>query len=90
MKSADQDFHLSVAQAAKCENFERLLLSEIYYQLRIHRLKSSTRPGRAEEALSEHYGILERIRARDPDGAESAMRQHIRSARDSSLLTIQA
>nr|PZN73339.1 MAG: GntR family transcriptional regulator [Pseudomonadota bacterium] len=87
-KSLDQDFHLSVARAAKCEKIERLLLSEVYYQLRILRLKSSTQPGRARSALSEHFAILERIKARDPDGAESAMREHIRLARDSSLRAI--
>ena len=85
LKSADEDFHFAIAQASKCANIERLLLSEVYYQLRIHRLKSSTRPGRAEEALAEHYTILEQLKRRDPEGAEAAMRKHIRSARDSTL-----
>lgn len=84
-KSTDEDFHFAIARASGCANIERLLLSEVYYQLRIHRLKSSTRPGRAEEALAEHRAIFDRLRARDPDGAEAAMRAHIRSARESTL-----
>ncbi|MFV0492675.1 MAG: GntR family transcriptional regulator [Pseudorhodobacter sp.] len=81
----DEDFHFAIARASGCANIERLLLSEVYYQLRIHRLKSSARPGRATEALAEHLVIFDRIAAHDPDGAEAAMRQHIRSARESTL-----
>ena len=37
-------------------------------------------PGRAAEAVAEHGLIVERIAARDPDGAEQAGRQHILNA----------
>ena len=73
----------SIAHASACPNIERLLLNEVNYQLRIARLKSSTRPGRANEALRQHYEIFEAIRDRDPERAERAMRHHISSARES-------
>lgn len=84
-RSIDEDFHVSIVRASRCVNIERILLNEVNYQLRIARLKSSMRPGRAEEALRQHYEILEAIRARDPDKAEAAMRNHIASARTSSM-----
>ena|SRR5690554_4868687 len=84
-RADDEDFHMSIARASGCTNIERLLLSEVNYQLRIARLKSSMRVGRAEEALHEHLDILEAIRKGDPDAAEAAMRRHISAARLSSV-----
>ena len=60
------------------------MLNEVYYQLRLHRLKSSTRPGRALEALDEHHAIFEAIRTGDGDAAEAKMRLHIAHARTNS------
>ena len=37
-------------------------------------------PGRAAQSVEEHGAIVERIAARDPDGAEQAARQHILNA----------
>jgi len=87
-RATDEDFHFAIARAGQCPNIERLLLSEVYYQLRIHRLRSSTQPGRAEEALREHGEVLDAIRARDEDAAEAAMRRHIRAARDNVLAAL--
>ncbi|PSC05458.1 GntR family transcriptional regulator [Alsobacter soli] len=79
--SHDDDFHFAIVHASRSERIERLLLDEVYYQLRIHRLRSSTRPGRAKAAWHEHAAILAAMEQRDPDGAEIAMRRHIRNAR---------
>jgi len=68
---------------------ERLLSDEVYYQLRIHRMKSSTRPGRAQAALSEHETIVQALQSRNPDEAEAAMRRHIRNARFSAVAAIE-
>lgn len=84
-RSVDEDFHFSIARASGCLNIERILLNEVNLQLRIARLKSSMRPGRAEEALRQHHEIVAAIRARDPEQAEAAMRRHIASARSSSM-----
>lgn len=84
-RSRDDDYHFTIVKAARCERLERMLLDEVYYQLRIHRLRSSTRPGRAQQALGEHRAILDALAARNPDAAEATMRQHIRNARLSAL-----
>ncbi|SEQ49169.1 DNA-binding transcriptional regulator, GntR family [Devosia sp. YR412] len=84
-RSTDDDFHLSIVKAAHCEQIERLLMDQIYYQLRIHRRKSSTLPGRARAALVEHENIVIALEARDPDQAEKAMRTHLRNARLSAM-----
>ncbi|WP_252910478.1 GntR family transcriptional regulator [Aliihoeflea aestuarii] len=87
-RAVDNDFHFSIAKASGCANIERLLLNEVNYQLRIARLKSSMRPGRAEEALKQHYEIFEAIAGGDPDRAEAAMRNHISSARVGSMASL--
>ncbi|WEJ58792.1 GntR family transcriptional regulator [Devosia sp. FJ2-5-3] len=84
-RSLDDDFHLSIIKAAECDQIERLLMDQIYYQLRIHRRKSSTLPGRARAALVEHENIVMAMEARDPDQAEKAMRTHLRNARLSAM-----
>lgn len=81
----DEDFHFAITRAAKCERLEQLLLDEVYYQLRIHRVRSSMRPGRAKAALVEHHAIVAALQAHDPAAAERAMRQHISNARLSAL-----
>lgn len=87
-RSTDDDFHLSIVKAAHCEQIERLLMDQIYYQLRIHRRKSSTLPGRARAALAEHENIVIALEARDPDQAEKAMRTHLRNARLSAMAAV--
>jgi DNA-binding GntR family transcriptional regulator len=67
-----------------------MLLDELYYQLRIQRLRSSARPGRAKQALSEHREILEALASRNPDAAEGTMRHHIRNARLSATSALTA
>jgi DNA-binding GntR family transcriptional regulator len=84
-RSRDDDYHFTIVRSARSERLERVLLDEVYYQLRIHRLRSSTRPGRALQALGEHREILEALISRNPDAAEGTMRRHIRNARLSTL-----
>ena len=84
-RSSDEDYHFTIVRAARCERLEQMLLDELYYQLRLQRLRSSTRPGRAQQALGEHREILEALASRNPDAAEGTMRHHIRNARLSAL-----
>ncbi|CAG4919357.1 unnamed protein product [Acidocella sp. C78] len=42
--------------------------------------------GRAAKSVEEHRAILDRIAARDPDGAEAASRDHIRAAFQARIL----
>ncbi|ACL62959.1 GntR family transcriptional regulator [Methylobacterium nodulans] len=88
--STDEDFHFAIVRSSRNPRLEQLLLDEVYYQLRLHRLRSSTRPGRAQAALAEHREILAALQSRDPDRAEEAMRKHIRSARFSALADLEA
>ncbi|QGY06086.1 GntR family transcriptional regulator [Methylobacterium mesophilicum SR1.6/6] len=84
-RSDDEDFHLAIARAAKCERLQALLLDEVYFQLRLYRARSSMRPGRARAALEEHRSIVAALEAHDPSAAEREMRRHIRNARLSAL-----
>lgn len=88
--SHDEDFHFTIVRAARCERLEQMLLDELYYQLRIQRLRSSTRPGRAQQALAEHHEILDALASRNPDAAEGTIRHHIRNARLSSVSALDA
>lgn len=80
-RTRDEDFHFWIIKCARCGHLERLLMDEIYYQMRIQRRISSTRPGRAKAALNEHRRIVEALEGRDQDAAEAAMRAHLRNAR---------
>ncbi|WP_323039580.1 GntR family transcriptional regulator [Gemmobacter sp.] len=87
-RTRDEDFHFSIIRAAENERIERLLLDEVYYQLRIHRRKSSAQPGRTMAALKEHHQIVEALESRNPDEAEKAMRMHLRNARISAMAAV--
>lgn len=89
-RSLNDDFHFAIIRGAKCEQIERLLMDEIYYQLRMHRRKSSCQTGRAQTALKEHRQIVKALERRDPDRAEAAMRTHLRNARKSLLASLGA
>jgi DNA-binding GntR family transcriptional regulator len=80
-EAKDFDFHFRIIQASANPRLIEMLCGELYDQLRIFRYKSSTKPGRAQQAFSEHQDILAALMAREPDRAEAAMRQHIRNAR---------
>lgn len=86
----DEDFHFAIVRAARCEWLEQILLVDVYYQLRLHRVRNSTRPGRVKAALVEHRDILSALQAHDPDAAERAMRLHVRNARLSTLADMSA
>ncbi|MDD9725704.1 GntR family transcriptional regulator [Roseovarius sp. SK2] len=81
----DEDFHVSIVSASGCGTLKRILMDEVYFQLRLHRRRSGTQPGRARAALSEHRAIVDALYARNPERAEIAMREHLRSARFSAL-----
>jgi DNA-binding GntR family transcriptional regulator len=80
--SLDQDFHVAIARASRNERLERTLCNELYFQLRLYRYRSSSYPGRAQEAFAEHQAIVDALAARDPDAAEAAIRRHLRNARE--------
>lgn len=87
-RTRDEDFHFAIIRAARCNRIERLLMDEIYYQISIHRRKSSTQPGRTQAAVAEHQAIVEALESSDPDRAEAAMRTHLRNARISMIASL--
>ncbi|MEV6162385.1 GntR family transcriptional regulator [Streptomyces sp. NPDC052052] len=58
------------------------LLERLNAQLVRHRFQLALRPGRPQQSLNEHLAVIEAIRARDPQAAESAVRAHLRSVID--------
>ncbi|WP_306322768.1 MULTISPECIES: GntR family transcriptional regulator [unclassified Streptomyces] len=58
------------------------LLERLNAQLVRHRFQLALRPGRAQQSLSEHLAIVEAIRSRKPQEAETAARAHLRSVID--------
>lgn len=80
-ESEDFDFHFRIITGSKNERLIQMLLEDLYYLLRVYRYKSSTKPGRARDALLEHRAIVEAIASRDSAAAEQKMREHLRNAR---------
>ncbi len=80
MMLLDREFHLALARAAK-----NAVLADILRKLHERSLRfwfiSLTVPDHHEAVQEQHNSILQAIRARDADAAESAMRGHIESFR---------
>jgi DNA-binding GntR family transcriptional regulator len=55
------------------------LLERLNAQLVRHRFQLALRPGRPQQSLNEHLAMIEAIRARDPQAAETAVRAHLTS-----------
>jgi DNA-binding GntR family transcriptional regulator len=45
--------------------------------VKLSRLQQLHAPGRLEQSLSEHMAVFAALKARDPEGAEAAMRTHL-------------
>ncbi|MFJ9174315.1 GntR family transcriptional regulator [Streptomyces sp. NPDC102360] len=58
------------------------LLERLNAQLVRHRFQLALRPGRSQQSLGEHLAMIEAIRAREPQAAETAVRAHLRSVID--------
>ncbi|MEU2436644.1 GntR family transcriptional regulator [Streptomyces rubradiris] len=58
------------------------LLERLNAQLVRHRFQLALRPGRPQQSLGEHLAVIEAIRARDPQAAETAVRAHLGSVID--------
>jgi len=76
MARADVLFHREIAEMAQNELFV-VLIDALGDTLLEIRRSSLTMPGRAREGLEAHKLILERIAARDADGARAAMQAHL-------------
>ena len=50
--------------------------------VKLARLQQLHAPGRLEQSLSEHLAVCAALKARDPEGAEAAMRTHLSRQRE--------
>jgi DNA-binding GntR family transcriptional regulator len=80
-ESKDFDFHFRIVAGARNDRMREMLMGDLYHLLRIYRYKSSTKPGRAQQALLEHKAIVDAIARRDGASAEAMMREHLKNAR---------
>ena len=87
---ADQDFHHRIVLGSRNKWISNLLCHDFYTLIRLCRIQSGKlrqdRPGIHEE----HHAIVDCIERRDGEGAEQAMRAHVRQSRDRLLAEIQA
>lgn len=74
----NQRLHSLVRQIAGHHTADRLV-GTLRGQLVRHQYMLSLLPGRPAASLPQHERIIAAIRARDPEGAEAAMRDHIAS-----------
>ena len=58
---------------------------DVYFQIQLYRTKMSALGSLTVRIVDEHDAIIEAIKARDGDGAENAMRAHIRAAMNTLL-----
>jgi GntR family transcriptional regulator, transcriptional repressor for pyruvate dehydrogenase complex len=80
---ADLDFHLALAEAA-ANPLILSLIDSIVGVLREQRISIFKVDGGPERGQYHHKRILEAIENRDPAGARSAMRAHLRQVREDS------
>lgn len=75
------EFHRLVLQGAdngKLQVLHRSLTNQLAYGRLVR--TSLEQPGRPARSVREHRLVLEMIDAKDPDSAEQAMREHVRSS----------
>jgi DNA-binding GntR family transcriptional regulator len=74
----NRELHLLIAEIA-VQPVAADLLRRLNAQIVRHQFRLSLRAGRAQVSLPEHLAIVDAIAARDPDAAEAAARNHLRS-----------
>jgi len=53
------------------------VITDLRKIVKLARLQQLHAPGRLEQSLSEHLAVFAALKARDPEGAEAAMRTHL-------------
>jgi len=74
--SKDSEFHRRLAQTTH-NPLMVLLLDSVQKMMAEVRTLVSKQPNLSDRVMPTHKGILERIAAREPEGARAAMREHI-------------
>ena len=84
-QALDDRFHETIIKIADSRKLQAMLTSELYFQIQLYRTKMSALGSLTVRIVDEHDAIIEAIKARDGDGAENAMRAHIRAAMNTLL-----
>ena len=58
------------------------VITDLRKIVKLARLQQLHAPGRLEQSLSEHLAVFAALKARDPEGAEAAMRTHLTRQRE--------
>lgn len=74
----EYDFHHRVAMASGNRWVQQLLCRDLYAQLRLLRFRACPVRSAPQRDYAQHWAIFDRIQARDPEGAERLMREHVR------------
>jgi DNA-binding GntR family transcriptional regulator len=82
----DEEFHLATASALGFHRTREMLLT-LRGIIWVSGLAAITASDRAADVIRQHRQILERIAARDPEGAARAVDEHIRSAAKAAKLS---
>lgn len=76
--STNRELHRMIRQIAD-QPVASELLERLHAQIVRHQFRLALRDGRPQVSLPEHLAIIEAIAAHDPDAAENAARNHLRS-----------
>ncbi|MFG2030258.1 GntR family transcriptional regulator [Streptomyces sp. NPDC048825] len=77
----NQELHAKIQQFSG-QQVAVELLDRLNAQLVRHRFQLALRPGRPQQSVNEHLAMIEAIRARDPQAADAAARDHLTSVID--------
>jgi len=81
----DRDFHRNIALGSRNLRIAQLLCEDLYSLLRLFRFRAAEVRTDPAETHAEHRAIIDCIQRRDADGAEQAMRAHVRRSRQTLL-----
>jgi DNA-binding GntR family transcriptional regulator len=73
-ESKDFDFHFRIVKGSRNVRLVQMLCEDLYYLLRVYRYKSSTKPGRAEDAPAHRQRAPLRRRADEGGGRPAGSR----------------
>lgn len=81
----DRDFHRDIALGSRNLRIAQLLCEDLYSLLRLFRFRAAAVRTDPAVTHAEHRAIIDCIERRDADGAEQAMRAHVRRSRQTLL-----
>jgi len=77
-----RDLHYIIADGCGNTYLRDVLCFDLYYRLRLYRVRTGQIADHYESAVEEHRQIVAALQKRDADLAESLMRSHVTRARD--------